>query len=175
MSDDRPKKSWRELDKARDKSGGSTRRQSQSDRDKDRASQTAAYSAYKNKLGDLFKPGGTELPEHMREALGPQTDEQKKVAALTDALRKTPNEDSLRACVEGEVELPADPRLLMSLLDVRDEALVRYVLERLTEVIEDGKRPNASLLRQRLTGLENWIEERETTDAIAILRAAVKG
>ena len=69
MSDDRPKKSWRELDQMRDK-GGSRARRDPTERSRERASKTQAYSAYKSQLDKLFTPGGAQLPEHMRAKLG---------------------------------------------------------------------------------------------------------
>jgi hypothetical protein len=172
MSDDRPKKSFAERDKMR-REGGSSSRTSSYDRDRDRASKTQAYSAYKSQLGKLFSPGGAQLPEHMREQLGPQSDEAKAARVLMDALTETPGEATLRPFLEHGAELPPDPRLLMRLLDTRDEALLRPVLQRLLDLIEDGKKPSRMLLIQRLESVKNFVEEDETLELVNMTRAAL--
>jgi hypothetical protein len=171
--DDRPKKSWRELDAARDKGGGGGRRRDPSERDREKASKSQAYSAYKSQLDKLFKPGGAQLPEHMRAALGPQSDESKTKRALLEALSADPGEATLRAMVEAQVALPPEPRLLTGLLDVRDEALLRTVLQALLELVEVGKKPNRMLLIQRLEAVKNRSESRETVELADMVRAAL--
>lgn len=171
--DDRPKKSWRELDAARDKGGSGGRRRDPSERDRERASKSQAYSAYKGQLDKLFKPGGAQLPEHMRAALGPQSEESKAKRAVLEALNATPNEETLRAALDAGVELPSEPRLLTGLLDVRDEALLRPVLQRLLDLVEDGKKPNRMLLIQRLEAVRQRAEDSEVLDLADMIRAAL--
>lgn len=173
MSDDRPKKSWRELDAMRDKGGSGGRRRDPTDRGRERASKTQAYSAYKSQLDKLFTPGGAQLPEHMRAALGPQSEESKAKAQRVAALKDSPGEASLRAIVDAGEALPDDPRLLMRLLDVRDEALLRVVLQQLLDIVEDGKKPNRMLLIQRLEAVKNFAEEDETIELADMTRAAL--
>lgn len=171
MSDDRPKKSWRELDRARDRSGGSKRRRDDAERNRERASRSAAYSQYKSKLDGLFKAGGTELPEHMRAALGPVSEESKAHKALTEALTKSPSDETLRAFLDANLELPENPRLLTQLLNTRQEDLTKVVLARLIDVVADGKKPNRMLLVQRLAALENWAEDEDTLALVHRLKA----
>lgn len=171
MSDDRPKKSWRELDAQRDKSGGGGRRRDPTERNRERASKTQAYSAYKSQLDKLFTPGGAQLPEHMRAKLGPQSEEAKEKRAALDGLTQNPSEETLRAVIEGGYELPDDARLLMGLLDVRDEALLRTVLQRLLDIVGSGKKPNRMLLIQRLQSVKNFAEEDDTIALADDLRA----
>ena len=167
MGDDRPKRSWREIDQAREK--GRTRRD-------DRGSSgqnTSSYSRYKSQLDQLFKPGGAQLPEHIRSQMGPQDDSAKERRALLDALRAEPSEKTLSAYVEGEHPLPEEPRFLMSLLAIRDEALIRPVLSRLLDVVESGKRPNRMLLIQRIEAVQSFAEEEDTVELLRTLRAAL--
>ena len=173
MSDDRPKKSWKELDRMRDKGGSSRSRKDPSERNRERASKTQAYSAYKSQLDKLFTPGGAQLPEHMRAKLGPQSEDAKQRAALISGLQSDPGEKTLRAIVEAGETLPDDPRLLMRLLDVRDEPLLRVVLQRLLDIIEDGKKPNRMLLIQRLEAVKNFAEQDETVELADMTRAAL--
>lgn len=175
MSDDRPKKSWRELDRQRDKSGGSSggRKRDPEAWNREKISKTAAYSKYKSNLDKLFQPGGADLPESMKAKLGPQTEESKEKRELTDALKNDPSEKTLRAYLDKDLPLPEDARLLMGLLDVRDEALVRPVLDALLEIVEGGKKPNRMLLIQRLEALKNWAEDDETLELAQMVRAAL--
>jgi hypothetical protein len=171
--DDRPKKSWRDIDKQRDRSGGGSPRRDKEESAREKASRSAAYSKYKSQLDGLFKPGGTELPESMKEKLGPVSEESKKSREVAEALRKDPSKATLTAYLESGQPLPDDPRLLVSLLDVRDESLVRPVLSALLALVEGGKKPNRMLLVQRLQAAANWIEEDETRALLDTLRAAL--
>ena len=172
MSDDRPKRSWKDIDAQRDKKRSGGRRDT-SERNRERASKTAAYSAYKSHLDKLFTPGGAQLPEHMRAKLGPQSDESKQKRELLDALSAKPGADSLRAVVDAGIELPDDPRMLMGLLDIREEPLLRAVLTRLLDIIEGGKRPNRMLLIQRLESVKHFAEDSETLELVDMTRAAL--
>lgn len=172
MSDDRPKKSWRELDAQRDR-GGAKPRKSPEDRTQERVEKTAAYSKYKNQLDKLFTPG-TELPDSLKAKLGPASPEAQEKKRLTEALRSAPNAESLAAYLGSGLPLPTDdPRLLMSLLDVRDEALVRPVLSALLEIVEGGKKPNRMLLLQRLQAVRTRAEDDETIELADTVRAAL--
>jgi hypothetical protein len=170
MSDDRPKKSWKEIDAQRDRSGGSTKRRDPEEFAKEKASKSAAYSKYKSQLDQLFKPGGTELPQQMKEKLAPATDEQKLNKEAAETLRANPNEQSLAYYLSTGQPLPEDPRLLTGLLDVKNEELLREVLKALLLLVEAGKKPNRMLLIQRLEALKNWIEGDETKTLISDLR-----
>lgn len=172
MSDDRPKKSWREIDAARDKQRGAKRRDPD-ERLRERASRSAAYSKYKSQLDKLFKPGGADLPESLKAKLGPTSETSQKSREAAQALRNEPSEKTLTAYLDTGAPLPDDPRLLMSLLDVRNETLVRPVLESLLDLVEGGKKPNRMLLIQRIEALKNWAEEEETLDLASTLRAAL--
>ncbi len=173
MSDEKPKKSWKEIDAQRDRSGGGGKRRDPDETARERASRSAAYSKYKSQLDKLFKPGGAELPEAMRDKLGPTSEDDKKARVAADALRKDPGEDTLRAYLATGQPLPDDPRLLTGLLDVRDDALVRSVLSALLEMVEGGKKPNRMLLIQRLEALKNRTEDDETIALAGTLRAAL--
>ena len=87
MGDDRPKKSWRELDRMRDKSGSGGSRRSRDDYGRQRAQKSAAYSKYKSQLDQLFTPGGSaELPESLKAKLAPASEEDQQKRAITKAL-----------------------------------------------------------------------------------------
>ena len=138
-----PRRSWREIDKKKDRSSGSgsggARRRDPDERLREKASKSAAYSKYKSSLDKLFTPGG-ELPESLKAKLGPSSPESQKQRELTDALKKAPGRETLSAYLEAELELPDDARLLMGLLDVQDEDLIAPVLRRLLEIVESGRK-----------------------------------
>src|SRR5438270_3447297 len=120
--DDRPrqKRSWREIDKMRDR-GGPTRRDQ---RDRDSFERSTGYTKYKTNLERLFS-GGAPLPEHLREKSGPDADpaaddERKKLVAIEDTkvFHAAAKEFLARHA------LPDDPRLLDRLLGHPDKGIM---------------------------------------------------
>lgn len=151
--DDKPKRtrSWREIDRGRDR-GGSSRR---SERESDRFQQSTGYTKYKTNLERLFS-GGVDLPEHLR-AKDDQTgdkaegaDERKKLYAIEDT-------KAFHAAASEYVkshELPRDPRLLDRLLGHPDESIVEHALARLEEMQREGALKAPPALSQRLATVE---------------------
>jgi hypothetical protein len=174
VSDDRPKKSWKEIDAARDRSGGGAKRRDPEESAREKAAKSAAYSKYKQQLDKLFKPGGTELPEQMKEKLGPTSEDAKKNREVADALRKSPGEATLAQYLKTGQPLPDDPRLLTGLLDVKDEELMRPVLQALLTLVESGKKPNRMLLIQRLEAAKTWVEDEATLELLNDLRDRIE-
>lgn len=152
MGDDRPKKSWRELDSARDK-GGSKPRRDPDARSREKVESSAAYGKYKSNLDKLFTPGGMALPPALKEKLGPASEDAQKKTALTAALTDKADLASLSAFLDAGFTLPADGRLLVRLLDVADQARLVPVLEALLAVVEGGQKPSRMLLIQKLDAL----------------------
>jgi len=172
MSDDRPKKSWREIDQMRSRGGGS--RRDGYDRGHERATKTAAYSQYKAHLDKLFKPGGgTALPAEMREKLGPPSAASQAKTELTSALRAKPTAETLRAYLDGGLDLPDDPRFLMDLLDVDDAELLQPVLQSLLDIVESGKRPSRMLLLQKLDAVILRHDGSEAAELAQLVRGAL--
>jgi hypothetical protein len=165
------KKSWREIDQSREK--GRTR-SDPLERNRERASGSAAYGAYKSKLDKLFAPGGAELPESLKEKLGPVSEDTKARRERLSALQQDPGPEALRAVVEANDPLPEDPRLLMSLLDTDAPDLLVPLLERLTERIDGGARVNGALLRQRLQAVDNRVDDGAVSEALGRLRAVAR-
>ena len=143
MGDDRPKRSWREIDQAKEKARP---RRDDRERARESASRSSSYSRYKSQLDQLFKPGGAQLPDHIRSQLGPESESSQQRRALADALKASPSDETLAAYLDAGQALPDDARVLMSLLGGKDESLMRPVLEKLLDVVESGRRPNRMLL-----------------------------
>lgn len=166
MTDDdnpRPKKSWREIDKMRDRSGGSSRRDS---RERERFESSTGYTKYKTNLERLFS-GGAPLPEHLRGAQdageAERDDERKKLFAIEDtkAFYAAASEFLKKS------ELPDDPRLLDRLLGHPDESIVEKALGRLEELQRAGTLKAPPALKNRLSSVEI-----ETGDPAVRRRAA---
>ncbi|MBI4814636.1 MAG: hypothetical protein HY791_00160 [Deltaproteobacteria bacterium] len=174
MSDDeRPRKSWREIDAGRDRKSQRSR-SDPAERARSKQAETQAYRSYKSQLDKLFTPGGAPLPPSLADKLGPASEEAKRDRELLDALAKSPGAETLRAVVTANVSLPSDPRLLVQLLDVREAALAKIVLERLLSMIEDeNKRPNKALALQRIESLLNLVDDEEVAALAASVRAVL--
>jgi hypothetical protein len=149
---DRPKRSWRDIDKMRDKSSHT---RTSSDRDRERFERTTAYTRYKQNLEKVFSGG--ELSDSMRERLDPTGEGKARDAALKK-VREAEDPKSFAAAVDAFLEkftLPDDPYLLDRLLDHPSIPVIQLALDQLLALCEAGKlaKPPASL-KQRLQSLE---------------------
>jgi hypothetical protein len=153
--DDRPKRSWSEIDKMRDKAF--SRGQAQEQRKQERAERSPVYGQYKAQVSKMFSGG--ELPDALREKLDP-TGALKARDDLLKRIRKTATEDrkawaeAVTELVEGH-DLPEDVYLLADFLDHPKDAIVLKVLEHLERMTGSGaltKKPAAIV--QRLRSLE---------------------
>lgn len=149
--DDRPKrsKSWREIDKMREK-GGSSRK---GDRETESFQRSSGYTKYKSELDRLFS-GGAPLPEHLRDKSDPgdveRDDARKKLFAIED-----PKAFYAAATEFLKVgKLPDDPRLLDRLLGHPDEGIVSDALGRLEELQKAGTLKAPPSLSTRLSSVE---------------------
>jgi hypothetical protein len=174
MSDDRPKKTWSEIDKLRSGSGSGSSRRDKNDYHRDQASKTAAYSSYKSNLDKMFSPGAAvELPQHLKERLGPASDADKKSRALMDALKDKADAKSLKAVLKAGLALPEDARFLMKLLDLDQNELLEPVLEKLLDIVESGTRPSRMLLIQKIDALVMRQGDGPAVDLAKTLRSAL--
>ncbi len=149
---DKPRKTWREIDKGRDKSSHT---RTSSDRDRERFEKTSAYTRYKANLEKVFSGG--ELSDAMRDRLDPKGEGKARDAALRK-VREAETVAEFAAAVDAMLEkfpLPDDPYLLDRLLDHPKPGPVQLALDQLSQLFEAGKlvKPPASL-KQRLASLE---------------------
>lgn len=153
MPEDRPKRtrSWSEIDKQRDKSGGGRR----PDRETESFQKSSRYTAYKNNLDRLFS-GGAPLPEHLRDKLDPSgpggehDEERKKLYAIEE----TRAFYAAATAFLAKYPLPDDPRLLDRLLGHPDEDILEKALARLEKLQADGTLKAPPALRTRLSSVE---------------------
>jgi len=173
--DEKPKrsKSWREIDKMRDRSGGSTRRDS---RERERFESSTGYTKYKTNLDRLFSGGGAALPEHMREKTDPtgeiaeKDEERKKLYAIEDL--KTFYAAASEFLKKND--LPDDPRTLDRLLMHPDEEILERALGRLEELHKAGTLKVPPALVQRLASVEIDSGDPKIRKRAAELRKAIR-
>ena len=169
--DEKPKrtKSWREIDKMRDR-GGSSQRDS---RERERFESSTGYTKYKTNLERLFS-GGAPLPEHLRgaqDAAGAERDEErKKLYAIEDP------KAFYAAASEflNKNDLPDDPRLLDRLLMHPDEEILQRALTRLEELHKSGTLKVPPALNQRLASVEIDSGDPKIRKRAAELRKALR-
>ena len=173
--DEKPKrtKSWREIDKMRDHSGGSSRRDSH---DRARFEQSTGYTKYKTNLDRLFSGDGAALPEHLRQntpetgALAEKDEERKKLYAIEDSKAfYTAASEFLKT-----QELPDDPRILDRLLMHPDEEILEKALGRLEELHKAGTLKVPPALVQRLSSVEIDSGDPKIRRRAADLRKAIR-
>ena len=160
MSDEKPKKSWREIDKMRDHSGGSSRRDA---RDREKFESSTGYTKYKTNLDRLFSGG-------LAGAAPEQDEEQKKLYAIED--------QKLFYAAASEFlkknALPDDPRMLDRLLTHPDEDVMEKALTRLEELHKAGSLKVPPALTQRLASVEIDSGDPRIRKRAAELRKAIR-
>lgn len=153
--DDKPKrtKSWREIDKGRDRGGSGPSRRT--DRETERFQSSTGYTKYKANLDRLFS-GGVDLPEHLRAKVDP-TGEEAEAAEARKKLYAIEDTRAFNAAASEFLkshELPDDARLLDRLLGHPDERVVEQALSRLEKMHREGVLKAPPALTQRLATVE---------------------
>ncbi len=152
--DDRPKKSWRDIDKMRDGSRHVSRREQAA---QERLEKSPVYDQYKSQVDKLLS--GETLPEMLRERLDP-TGQGKARDDLLKKIRGTEDRKRWSELVTefiGKHDLPEDAYLLASWLDHPKDAVVDKALAKLEQMAAAGMLTGAKLpksLEQRLRSLE---------------------
>jgi hypothetical protein len=168
-SDDRPKKSWREIDQAREKG---TTRDPRSDRGSERTQRSQAYRSYKTQLNKLFDGGA--LPEALKERLGesavvPDTKKRKDAAAAIVAATK-PKE--VKAAVQAHIDahgFPEDEEALAKILDTGNEAWVLQAIETAARLHGEGALKRGASLKARLKTVQLSMDDPDIVQAARAL------
>jgi hypothetical protein len=175
---DRPKRSWREIDKGRDR--GFSRSRSKEAREQERVERSPFYEQYKAKVARMFEGG--EMPDILREKLDP-TGALKARDDLLRKIKKVSTEDR-KAWAElvtqfvDKHELPEDAYLLVDFLDHPKDRVVEKSLDQLDKMIDSGalsatkgpKSIDQRLLSLELTGTDPDVQAKAKT-----LRARLRG
>ena len=149
MSD---KKSWRELDRGRDK------KEYREERPKGRGPKLETATAqYKQKLDAFFDRG--VVPEHLKGKLpsgnseGP-SERQKLLRKVRDATSSSALVKSLDALI-SEFGLPEDPEIWLRALEHTSDSVLLETLNQLEAYLESGRvLKRTAIFVQRLKGLE---------------------
>jgi len=163
--DDRPKKSWRDIDKMRDGSRHTSNRREQAAQE--RLEKSSVYDQYKN------------LPEMLREKLDPtgslkaRDDLLKKIRGIEDRKRWA----DLVADFVQKHELPDDAYTLVAWLDHPRDAVIEKSLTKLEQLASAGALAGAKLpksLEQRLRSLELTGADPDLQARAKVLREKVR-
>ncbi|MEO1483025.1 MAG: hypothetical protein AAFU77_13045 [Myxococcota bacterium] len=159
--DERPKKSWRDLDRKRDHSshrkeergGGSP---------SDMRENSREYRAYKSQLDKMFDGGG--LPEALREKLGDTATgakaKQRKelLKNLTDAIKSRDVIKALRA-YRADFGFPEDEAALAKLVDLDDDEIVLETLQTFERLLDEGMIKRATSFKVRLKTVKMTVDD----------------
>lgn len=161
MSDERPKKSWSEIDKARDK--GTTRREPGSG-PKTSARAAAAQKQYKAALDRLFDTGEAKKLLGQK-AADPKTDSRlAKIRAVRDAIGRDDISKAVDALLAEGGSLPPDEDVLTQAIEHRDEAKARLALAALLSWLDKNRPRRQATLKARLSGMVDNARDEDTQD-----------
>src|SRR5688500_12516756 len=175
MADDdkpeRQKRSWREIDKGRDRGGP---RKTSSDVERDRFQKSTQYTKYKQGLDRLFSGG--EMPDELRDKLDPTGENKERDDALKK-VRLAEDSKSFAAAVDellAKYDLPEDAYLLDRALEhPRSEVSLR-AMDRLEAMIDAGGFKPPASLKPRLQGLELSADEPDVHERAGVLRKKLR-
>jgi hypothetical protein len=160
MSDERPKKSWRDIDKARESS--SHRREERPAKSNPRAA--SAQKQYRAALDRLFDTGEAGKLLGKVAATPPKEDSKlAKVRALRDAIGR----DDISKAVDALLALgplPPEEEVLTQAIEHRDEEKVRMALSLLLGWLDKNRPRRQATLKARLAGLVDNASHEETRD-----------
>lgn len=168
---ERPRRPWREIDKARDRGGG---RSGADERERARFEKSAEYARYKRGLERLFS--GKEAPPELRAKLDPASEG----AARDEVLRKVRTAGDRRtwaAAIEelwARFGLPDDAHLLDGALDHANAEVVQAALEKLQALQDAGALKPPPSLRVRLESLELSHDDPEVQERARALRRMLR-
>lgn len=169
--DDEPKRSWREIDKMRDKSehrreggGGGPR--------PERLERSQAYRAYKTQLNKVFEGGG--LPEAMKSKLEESGvgAEAKRQKALAQAIVAAATPAATRAALaeyRAAFGFPSNEDVLSKLLELEDVPVVLETLATLDGLVAGGGLRRSGSLKARVKTAQMTLDSPKVTEAARAL------
>ncbi len=163
-SEDQPKKSWREVDKNKDRSAHRKEDHSAFSPTKQIRSDSAS-KVYKAKLSAFFDGEG-KPPEMIREKLSNIQDISEEGKERLEAMKKIKNASNSNA-IEAAFysyltrwELPLDYDLLSQALNCDNDELIEKTLDILEKMLSDRRIPKSvQLLEQRLRRVKTLTED----------------
>ncbi len=177
---DRPKKSWREIDRMRGQSRHTSGGGARSDREQEKLERSPAYRAYKSNLDKFFEGGVDAAPEGLKGLLDPSGKKSARTKAV-EAIQKASAEDrrqwaELVAAFVEEHELPPDPYLLTEFLAHPRESVATKAIAELGRLFDDDKlKKIPASLDQQLRSLELTADDDDLREEARQLREKLRG
>ncbi|MBI5526663.1 MAG: hypothetical protein HY897_10055 [Deltaproteobacteria bacterium] len=167
---EREKRSWRDIDKMRDRAGHGRDDRHPPRQKKDR--QTAAYGKYKAELHRLFDKGG--IAEKFKHVLAADQGSDEKTSRLK-ALRAADGVEFFRllSAFDKDYGMPDAPDVLVKATTGTDVNLVKKAVARLVSVAAGARIPGKSAMLERLRALDAAARDPELTELVAKLRAVL--
>lgn len=162
-NDDKPKKSWREIDQGKDQS--SHRKTGKSRPSSRRSENSQAYRSYKTQLNKLFDGGGA-VPDALKEKLGeletPAGVKAEKAGrqAILDSMTPRKITKAYRAYREAN-DFPRDKDVIEKLLDLDDEDIILECFAVLSDMHAEGEIKRSSSLKMRIQTAQMTVDSPE--------------
>jgi hypothetical protein len=177
--DDRPKKTWRELDNAKDRSAHRAPDKTPMSPFKQARADSASKS-YKSKL-DAFFDGDGKVPTIVKDKLANIQDTSLEGAARTLAIKAIKDASTSHALDEAFArflehwELPFDFDVLSQALNCGDESYIAAALDTIDKMFKDKRIPkHVQLLEQRLRRVKTLSEEPDLQEKAAALMKTLR-
>ena len=169
--DDRPKRSWREIDQMREK-GSQSRNARSSAGPKPERSQ--AYRSYKSQLNRLFDGG--VVPEALKSTLADKgvaiaAKQRKELAQAVVAATGTSAVRAAFAAYKTAFGSPSEEDLLAKLLDTDDEPMVLEALAGVDQLLGEGTLKRSNSLKARIKTAQMTLDSPRVTAAARDLLA----
>jgi hypothetical protein len=172
--DDKPKRSWREIDQMRDKSAHRREDRPAGGVAQQRLERSQAYRAYKTQLNRLFDGGA--LPDALKSKLedkgvGVEAKRKKELASAILSATSPSAQRAALAAYRVEAGFPDGEEVLAKLLDLDDEALVLETLAAIDQLHAQGGLKRASSLKARVKTAQMTLDSPRVTEAARALLA----
>lgn len=172
MGEDR-KKSWKEIDAARDKSRHGSREER-----KPSARQAQASAQYKKDLDALFKAGG-DVPDRFKGLVDQlQPAEGSEEAVWREAVNELRGTEGFREFTlaarkfrRAGHRLPDDEDLIVRLLDVPDEGALQMALQHVLDMERRGGFGRKTPIKNRMQTMRSLAEEPRTKELLDEIEA----
>ena len=163
--DDRPKRSWREIDAMREKSG---QRRDERASPSGRGERSQAYRSYKTQLNRLFDGGA--LPEALggkleESGIAREAKQKKELAAVVVAAKSTTAMQSALAQYQAAFGPPDEEEVLATLLGTDNEAMVLEAIAGIGRLQSDGRLKRGASLKARIKTAQMTVDSPRVKDA----------
>lgn len=168
---DKPKRSWREIDQMREKGG---QRRDERPGSNPRVERSQAYRSYKTQLNKLFDGG--VLPDVLKSKLedkgvGNEAKHKKELAAAIVAASNTAAMQNALTEYKAAFGSPDEEDVLAILLGADNQVLVLEAMTGIEALLADGKLKRGGSLKARIKTAQMTIDSPRVNEAAARLLA----